>query len=142
MDPVLNKALKKLSERAKELECIHNVEYAIKNSNNSEDKLFKQLVEIIPRGMQYPTICEVQISYGDNTYESDEYSDSQWMIKSDLMVDNNPVGHIKVVYTQSISPENGKQFLPDEQKLLENLTSRISCWLFVLMIKSSKKHLP
>ncbi len=142
MDPVLNKALKKLSERAKELECIHNVEQAIKNSGNSEEKLFKQLVEIIPRGMQYPTICEVQISYGDNTYESDEYSDSQWMIKSDLLVDNNPVGHIKVVYTQSISPESGKQFLPDEQKLLENLASRISCWLFVLMIKSSKKQLP
>jgi hypothetical protein len=33
------------------------------------------------------------------------------------------------------------QFLTDEQKLLDNIAARVSCWLFVLMIKSSENHL-
>jgi pyruvate, water dikinase len=102
MDPVLNKALLKLSERAKELECLHKVEDAIKASGNSEDGFFNKLVDIIPMGMQFSTVCEVRITYGDRIYKTDEYHDSRWMISSELHLDNEPVGEIRVVYTQFV----------------------------------------
>jgi hypothetical protein len=140
MDPVLNKALLKLSERAKELECLHQVEDAIRTSN-SEDGFFNKLADIIPMGMQFSTVCEVRITYGDRIYKTDEYHDSRWMISSDLHLDNEPVGEIKVVYTQFVGQEPEMQFLTDEQKLLDNIAARVSCWLFVLMIKSSENHL-
>lgn len=133
----MNKALLKLSERAKELNCLYEVEEAIRNSDESEDKLFEKLVEIIPSGMQHSTICEVRISYGDKVYESDDYQDCKWMIQSDLVLDHNKVGQIQVVYTQHINPDVKEQFLPDEQRLIDNISSRISCWLFVLMLKKS-----
>ncbi|MFP4367345.1 MAG: hypothetical protein ACLFQA_09660 [Bacteroidales bacterium] len=137
MDPIINKALLKLSERAKELNCLYEVEEAIRNSNESEDNLFKKLIEIIPLGMQHSTVCEVRISYGDKVYESDDYQNCKWMIQSDLILDKTKVGQIQVVYTQHINPDVEKQFLPDEQKLIDNISSRISCWLFVLMLKKS-----
>jgi hypothetical protein len=140
MDPVLNKALLKLSERAKELECLHQVEDAIRTSD-SEDGFFNKLVDIIPMGMQFSTVCEVRITYGDRIYKTDEYHDSRWMISSDLHLDNEPVGEIKVVYTQFVGQEPEMKFLTDEQKLLDNIAARVSCWLFVLMIKSSENHL-
>jgi hypothetical protein len=141
MDPVLNKALLKLSERAKELECLHKVEEAIKTSGNSENGFFNKLLDIIPMGMQFSTVCEVRITYGDKIYKTDEYHDSRWMIRSELHLDNEPVGEIKVVYIQAVGQATEMQFLTDEQKLLDNIAARVSCWLFVLMIKSSKNEL-
>ncbi len=139
MEPVLNKALKKLSERAKELECLHNVEEAIKTSGDSESILFKKLLGIIPQGMQYSTVCEARIKYGNTEYSTEDFCETEWLIKSDLVVDNNIVGHISVVYTQLIKQDKEVQFLPEEKMLLDNIASRISCWLFVLVIKSARK---
>ena len=50
MEPVLYKALQKLSERAKELDCLHKVEEAISGSNDSEGLLFEKLLKILPTG--------------------------------------------------------------------------------------------
>ena len=129
MEPPFNKTLLKLSERAKELECIYKVEEAIKSSGESDIKLFENLLKIIPYGMQFSTVCEVEILYRDKVYRSDDYRLTDWVIQSDLIVNNENTGHIKVVYTQFIRPESETQFIPEEQKLLDHIASRISCRL-------------
>jgi pyruvate, water dikinase len=139
MEQVLNKTLLKLSERAKELECLYKVEEAINNANGSEIKMFRSLLKIIPSGMKYSTVCEVSISYGDDIFQTEEFRETPWMINSDLSVDNDLLGHIRVAYTQLIDDSDENQFLPDEQRMLDNIASRISCWLFLLIIKASEK---
>ncbi len=139
MEPVLNKTLQKLAERAKELECLHNIEEAVSVPGISEGTLFNKLLGIIPQGMQYSTVCEVQVKYGDSVYCTEDFRETDWMIQSDLVVDTNKVGHIKVAYTQPIKDKDEKQFLPEEIKLLDNIASRISCWLFVMVIKAAEK---
>jgi pyruvate, water dikinase len=137
MKQVLNKTLIKLSERAKELECLYKVEEAIKIANGSEMTLFNSLLKIIPAGMQYSTVCEVSISYGEDIFQTDEFRETPWMISSDLSVDSDLLGHIRVAYTQLIDESDEIQFLPDEQRMLDNIASRVSCWLFLLIIKAS-----
>jgi pyruvate, water dikinase len=139
MEQVLNKTLLKLSERAKELECLYKVEEAISNANGSEMKMFRNLLKIIPAGMKYSTVCEVSISYGENTCQTDEFRETPWMISSDLAVDSDLLGQIKVAYTQLIDESDEIQFLPDEQRMLDNIAARISCWLYILIIKESGK---
>jgi pyruvate, water dikinase len=138
MEQVLNKTLLKLSERAKELECLYKVEEAINNAGGSEMKMLRSLLKIIPAGMQYSTVCEVSISFGDDLFQTEEFRDTPWMISSDLLVDNDLLGRIKVVYTQLIDESDEIQFLPDEQRMLDNIASRVSCWLFLLIIKASE----
>ncbi|MGF1584723.1 MAG: hypothetical protein ACFCUM_05345 [Bacteroidales bacterium] len=137
MKQILNKTLIKLSERAKELECLYKVEEAIKNANGSEMTLFSSLLKIIPAGMQYSTVCEVSISYGEDVCQTEEFRETPWMISSGLLVDNDLLGHIKVAYTQLIDESDEVQFLPDEQRMLDNIASRVSCWLYLLVIKES-----
>ncbi len=129
MEPPFNKTLLKLSERAKELECIYKIEETIKNSGDSENELFEKLLKIIPAGMQFSTVCEVEILYRDKLYRSDDYRPTDWVIHSDLVVNDDIVGFIKVFYTQFIRPESETQFIPEEQKLLDYIASRLSCRL-------------
>lgn len=137
MKQVLNKTLIKLSERAKELECLYKVEEAINNANSSEMDMFRSLLKIIPAGMQYSTVCEVSISYGDDICQTEEFRETPWIISSGLVVDGELLGHIRVAYTQLIDESDEIQFLPDEKRMLDNIASRISCWLFLLIIKAS-----
>ncbi len=132
MESQLNKALLKLSERAKELECIYTVEEVIKRSGSSEKKLFENMLEIVPSGMQFSTVCEVEILYRDNVYRSEDYRLTDWTIQSDLIVNSENSGYIRVVYTQFIRPESETQFIPEEQRLLDHIASMISCRLSLL----------
>ena len=139
MEPLLNKALLKLSERAKELECLYKVEEAINSSGESENELFEKLLKIIPAGMQFSTVCEVEILYRDKVYRSDDYHLTDWVIQSDLVINDDIVGFIKVFYTQFIRPESETQFITEEQKLLDYIASRISCRLSVLTLSAPNK---
>jgi pyruvate, water dikinase len=134
MEPILQKSLLKLAERAKELECLYKVEEAINNSEGSEKVFFKELIRIIPAGMQFSTICEVKIEYNSVSYQSEDFQDSEWRIKSDLLINKKYAGFIQVVYTQMIKSDSENQFLPEEEKLLETIASRISCWLHLLSL--------
>ena len=137
MEQLQNKALQKLSERAKELECLHMVEEAIAGAGGSEMKLFEELIKIIPAGMQFSTVCEVKITYADMVCQSEEFRGTEWMIYSDLVVDKDVVGQISVAYTQFIRGLTQNQFLPEEQRMLDNIASRVSCWLLLLILKGS-----
>lgn len=134
MEPILNKSLLKLAERAKELECLYKVEDAINNRGKSSEELFKELIRIIPAGMQFSTVCEVKIEYRSVVYQSDDYHDTEWSIRSELLINNEYAGYIQVIYAQMIKSGSGTQFLPEEKKLLDTIASRISCWLYLLKL--------
>ena len=61
----IDKLLGSLLERAKELNCIYEVEEIIQIPNlNAVDMLIK-IGEVIPPAMQFPDICRVKIAYQD-----------------------------------------------------------------------------
>lgn len=126
----MNKALEVLNERAKELKCVYEVEEVLLESSLLLPEVFARLIKIIPRGWQFPTVCEVCISYQGKDYMSEGYKETEWMQTSDIIIDNNIVGHLRVVYTQFIRDFGGTQFLPEEQRLLNNISNRLGNYVF------------
>ncbi len=133
----INKVLSRFVERSKELNCIYRVEELIHRQELSTDELFSELVKVIPSGWQHSTVCEVKITYDDREYTSDDYRDTDWKQEADLVVDNNVVGTIKVVYIQPIEKESNEQFMPDEYKLLNHIAQQVSNWLLIKRVKKS-----
>ena len=115
---MINLAYIRLNERAKELKCIYDLEELLKNENNSIDIIFNKLLEIIPPAWQYPTVCEVRIIYEDKVYKTEDFRETDWCQKSDIVIDSNIIGEIQVYYTQFIRLINNSQFIAEEQKLL------------------------
>ena len=126
----MNITLTKLQERVKELNCIYKVEELLQNTNLSIENVLYKIIELIPQGWQYTTVCEVRIIYENNIFESENFSETQWLQSADIIIDNNIVGKIQVFYTQLIRLLNNTQFLPEEQKLLNNIANRISNYIF------------
>lgn len=136
-EPIRNIRLEKLIEREKELNCLYNLEEILRNNHIALDDLLKKLLEIIPLGWQYTTICEVEITFENKMYKTEDFMETEWMQSSDIIVDENIIGKIRVAYTQLIRMHRGSQFLPEEQKLLNTIADRLSDYLFFKKLKKT-----
>jgi hypothetical protein len=133
----INKALLRLKEREKELNCLYQVNEVLAKPVMSNEQLFRELVRIIPSGWQYQSVCEVKIVFEESTVQSVDFSESEWRQTAEIVIDNNVLGEIIVCYTQLIRLENNSQFLPEEQKLLNNIASRLGTCIFNRRLQKS-----
>ncbi len=136
-DQFFKKALERLNERAKELNCLYHIEEILHIENQSLEHLFGKIIETIPPGWQYPTICEVRIVFEGKNFQSADFKETEWTQRADIIVDNNMAGFVEVVYTQLIKLVNNSQFLAEEQKLLNSIAHTISDHIFSRRVKSS-----
>lgn len=136
-DNFFKKALERLTERAKELNCLYHLEELLISDDSNYNKLFPHLIEIIPQAFQYPTICEVRIEFEGKLYTSVDYKETPWSLRADLIVDNNEAGFIKVNYMQLVEQQATGIFLPEEQKLINTIANRVSEQIFFSRLKRS-----
>jgi len=132
-----SKALLGLKERAKELRCLYAVEELMRDADKDPKEIFKGLLEVIPLGWQFTTICECRIIYEGEHYFTEDFRETEWMQSAEINIDGNIAGEIQVSYTQFIRLTGDSQFLPEEQKLLNTIAERVSRYIFNQKLRKS-----
>jgi len=133
------KFIRPLQERAKELQCLYNIENVLNDKKIDFYHIFNKIVEIIPNGWQFPPFCHAIIELDDKLFSLQESVDLEFSQKAELIVDNNIVGKIMVYYKDLPLTEN--VFLPEEQKLLNTIANRISLFIFNYKLEKTVKLL-
>ena len=119
----------KLKEREKELKCLYRVEEII-NKNLPVDEFLMEIVKHIWGGWQYPIITRVIITFENKIYKEPGWAETEWVQQADIVIDENVLGKIEVFYTKFKRLVVDSQFLPQEQKLLNTIATRISNYIF------------
>ncbi len=114
-----------LKERAKELSCIYKVDEILKNQDSLEEQI-EDLVEVIPEGWYFPEECQVLIKYNGVKYKSEDYSESDFKLSADIVVQNIQVGKIEVSYRKLMPALDEGPFLKEERKLINTIAQRLS----------------
>ncbi|MBN3035866.1 MAG: hypothetical protein JW861_09795 [Bacteroidales bacterium] len=138
-DALFKKKIDAYKEREKELNCLYRIEEILKATSNNLELVLQKVVEVIPTGWQYTTICEARILFDGNSYQTEGFRETEWMQHADLVVDEHVSGQVDVAYTQFIRLHQGSQFLPQEQKLLNNIADRMGSHLFHLRLKKLRE---
>lgn len=141
MDRKGNIRLAKLLEREKELNCLYTVENLLIQDHRKLEYIMKDLVEAIPAGWQYPTVCECRISHGEHVYKSDDFIETEYLQSANIYVDDQVEGKIEIIYTQLIRMHRGSAFLPEEQKLLNTIAGNIGKTIFRRKLKSTLDYI-
>jgi len=128
--------LSKLTERAKELKCMYQVLEAMQDESADLMTVFKAVLEAIPPGYQYPTVCEACIILEGEKYASPDFVETQWMQKAEIVIDSHVAGEIQVSYLIDVFGNN-RVFLPEEQKLLNAIADHISRFIFFKRLKKT-----
>ena len=136
-----NIVLQRLKEREKELNTLYNLDELLSADDLDNNRLFGELVRLMPHGWQYSTICEIRVTFEGKEWHSEDFRETGWIQKAEIVIDNNVSGEISVVYLQLIREFNGSQFLPEEQKLLNTIADRVGNYLFQQRLRNSFKAL-
>ena len=121
--------LQSLQERAKELNCLYEVEEILSCLDTPEEDVFRGIIAAIPAGWQYPSLCAVRIVVGDTAYSSDGFVETPWIIGADFLEDDIPVGRIDVCYSEDAPEADEGPFLKEEVRLIGTIAERVGHYL-------------
>lgn len=125
----LDSILAALQERAKELTCLYSIEELLNNFSLPPEKVYTEIVNAIPPGWQYPNICAARLAVDDKIYKTENYSDTRWFQESDIIVQGNITGTIRVNYLDEKPELDEGPFLKEERKLINTIAERIGSYI-------------
>jgi pyruvate,water dikinase len=133
-EPDWKRIIDDLSERAKELNCLYQIEEILKEGEAEPDEVIHRMLAVIPSGWQYAHHCRARITYLGREYASEDFQASEWRQSAAVQADDQRVGSIEVFYVKRAA------FLPEEQKLLNTIADRFSHFLFQRELRRAVKE--
>ncbi|MCK5087632.1 MAG: hypothetical protein KAQ90_08925, partial [Melioribacteraceae bacterium] len=127
-DP-LHKLISDLKERAKELNCIYEVQEILTKIDEPLDLICKGIIKAIPPGWQYPEICQACITIDDQVYQSEGFVETEWAQCAVIEMQESNVGKICVLYSEERPIIDEGPFLKEERKLIENIAEQFGLFL-------------
>lgn len=125
-----------LKERAKELNTLYEVEELFNKPDITLPQILQGIARAIPPGWQYPEVCEARITLGDSKFQTDGFRESPWKQSTDLVVQDETIGSIDVVYTEERPAADEGPFLKEERKLINTIGERTERRIFHERLKS------
>jgi len=124
-DQNLDTLIYDLTERAKEFNCLYEIQKLMNNPNTSFDEVCYGIVKLIPPGMQFPEVCRVQLIYGNKIYQVKEFSDTQWLLGTPIKIQKKVVGKIDVYYLEERPISDEGPFLEQERNLVDIIANQL-----------------
>ncbi|MCD6397418.1 MAG: PEP/pyruvate-binding domain-containing protein, partial [Spirochaetaceae bacterium] len=127
--------LKDLQERSKELSCLYQVEEILHKEEISLEKMFKEIVNTLPSGFQFPSLAQAKIYYRNIDFKSEDYTETTCELKSNIAYQDKITGELIVSYKQESSQAACIPFLKEESKLIKTIADRIG---YVILYRDLK----
>jgi pyruvate,water dikinase len=108
-----------LKERVKELNCFYRITKIIRNSKLSIDEALQQIVVLVPPAWQFRNITCARIHLDGREFKTENFKKTQWVIESDIIVEDKKIGVLEVYYLEEKSPANEGPFLAEERRLID-----------------------
>ncbi len=121
---VLKKANAELTQRNKQLKCLFAISRIIDEWHSLED-ILQRVVEILPLAWRHPENTCAQIILEDQTFETDNFSETRWRLTCDLLVKDTPAGSVVIGGLENGIDNNGNPFLKEEKDLLDAVAERL-----------------
>jgi len=125
----LSSLVEELKERAKELNCLYEVQETLGQQGVKTEEALNRIIEVIPPGWQYPDICQSEIKFGGNIFRSAEFIKTPWVQHSDIVVQDQAVGRISVYYSEEKPELDEGPFLIDERRLINTIADQVGNFL-------------
>ena len=125
----LDNLIHQLRERAKELNCLYEVQELLNTPEISVEEVCHGIVQALPPGWQYPDVCEAQIIFFGKTYQTPLYHESTWVQSADIYIQDQVVGKINVCYTEERPVSDEGPFLKEERKLIDTIADQFGFFL-------------
>ncbi|MCK5741101.1 MAG: PAS domain-containing protein [Chlorobi bacterium] len=116
---VLNEKTSQLTERVKELNCLFKISVLTEESAEFSDKVYDDIVALIPGAFQFPEITQARIKVNDYECSSENFMETPWSLDAAIKLDKQEIGKITVNYSEEKPERFLGPFLKEEIKLVQ-----------------------
>ncbi|MBN1826937.1 MAG: nucleotidyltransferase domain-containing protein [Candidatus Eisenbacteria bacterium] len=131
-----HRLLDDLQERAKELNCLYEVESHLGRSDAPRDVVLQAVVESLPPGFQHPEVCRALLVCEDTEYYSEPFHPTPWVLSAPLEIQGERLGRLSIYYTEEMPPEDVGPFLAEEERLVDTVANRLSHYLLFQKLRN------
>ena len=124
-----------LKERVKELNCFYRITKIVRNSKLSTDEALQEVVKVIPPAWQHPAYTCARITLNGREFQTENFQKTQWVLGSDIAIDDTKIGILEVYYLEECSLENEGPFLTEERKLIDAIADLLGKFIEERRIK-------
>ncbi len=118
-----------LRERAKELNCLYEVQELLGTPEITIDEICEGIIHVLTPGWQYPDVCQAEITYNGKIYRTPGFKESAWVQSADILVQYEVVGKISIVYTEERPPSDEGPFLKEERRLINSIAEQFGFYI-------------
>ena len=114
-----------MGKRIKELQCLYGIAEISRKPGITIDELFKETVDLLPPGWQYPEIACARITVSGNVYKTKNFKETQWTQKEDIYNNREIIGTIEICYLNEKPHEFEGPFLKEERDLINDIARQL-----------------
>ncbi len=114
-----------LRQRIKELNCFYLISDLREKPGISIEEICMGVLDILVSSWQFPEITCSQITMNGNLFETENFKDTEWKMTSDILVEEKPVGSVKICYLEERPESDEGPFLKEERKLINAVAVRL-----------------
>ncbi|HEY3384252.1 MAG TPA: PEP/pyruvate-binding domain-containing protein [Vicinamibacterales bacterium] len=136
----VNNIIEQLQERAKELHTLYKVHELINQADASVDDVCRRLLDVLPGGWQYPSVCWAKITLESQVYQLPRVTETPWALRADVIVQGEKVGSIEMFYTRQMPRADEGPFLKEERKLIDTIAERLAHFLMQRQLQTTLRN--
>ncbi len=125
MGKKLDKQTHDLKERIKELNCLWELSNLIEKSGISLEKIFQELVNLLPSAWQYPEIVCARIILEDKIFKTENFKETIWKQSRDIKIHKKIIGTIEVYYLEESPELDERSFQKEKEYLITIIAERL-----------------
>ena len=125
-DTQVGMILRELQERAKELNCLYQIDELLNRPDLSLENVFRGMIEVLPPGWQYPHDCQARIVFEGQVIQPADFQSSPWVLGAKIVVQGEVLGSVEVSYRVQMPRSDEGPFLKEERKLIETIADRVA----------------
>jgi len=132
----------RLTERIKELSCLHNLSKLTSQKRVSFEDRMQKIVQLITSSLHYPSFACARIVIDDAEFLTPNYKHTRWQIKHDIRTFDRWSGMVEVCYLKGIEQlKSDAIFLKEEKRLLKSIAGLIGVMLEQIKTEEVRKKL-
>lgn len=119
----------RLEERIRELTTLYSLTDALNSPELNTAEALMHATEMLPDAWQYSEDACARIIWGDETFESFEFVETEWRLGADIRIDDRSVGAVEVYYRNPHPEAAIGPFIAEERVLLNELGIQLGDFL-------------
>ncbi len=139
--PTSAELIVELQERAKELNCLYEIEELLLRDEEPLSERLGELVQILPGGWQYPHICRARVTYDGQEYATDDFEPTEWVLTAPIEVQGRCVGQLSIYYLEPRPQADVGPFLAEEVRLVNTIAERLGRHFLFLRLRDMRRDL-